>query len=318
MGSSTGTSRPAGFHGVAQASLDVGAAQVGERLPHHMADKTLAGRSDHRLGGAVQVDDAVLPVDGEHALADVFEDGAHAGGPGIGVGRRQRLERHAARQQLVVPARLAQDVAAHHVQLGAAGTADRDVVHEPVDEKQPPAADGDGIGWPRGVDGSRVEARAGVVHDAVQIVAVEPERELEIVARVAVTDGVGRGLFDAQHDLFDRLVVGDVEAQIVAHPFAGPGQPGGIERDTEVEPRDGPAPRGSDRPMPRRVCFLSLPCRADYSRSLAREARRQLEWHLTRHRPGASARTNRHRTDRTGEGLGPCRSRCAGAVLSSS
>ena len=45
--------------------------------------------------------------------------------------------------------------------------------------------------------------------------------DLDIFGRVAVADGVGAGLLDAEHDVVDHLALGAVLAQVVAQALAG-------------------------------------------------------------------------------------------------
>ena len=94
-------------------------------------------------------------------------------------------------------------------------------VHELGDDEQAAAVVGQQVGQRVGVERGDVEAAAVVFDGGDQVAALEVQRDLDGLLDAAVTDGVGGGLFDAQHDVVDHERVGAVLAQVVANAVAG-------------------------------------------------------------------------------------------------
>ena len=52
--------------------------------------------------------------------------------------------------------------------------------------------------------------------EAAQLIALEAQRNLYLIICAAVAYGVGAGLFEAEYDVADEVLVGAVQAQEVA------------------------------------------------------------------------------------------------------
>ena len=87
------------------------------------------------------------------------------------------------------------------------------------------------------IEAGDIEAAAMVADFGEQSTIFEAQRQLDIELATAMTDGVGGGLLDAQHDVIDQWLVGAVLAQVVANAIAGAQQMRGLRRDAEAQAR---------------------------------------------------------------------------------
>ena len=78
------------------------------------------------------------------------------------------------------------------------------LVHEFGDDEEAAAAAGQEVWFGMGVEGLDVEALTVVADLAVQLIALEAQRDLHLFGGAAVTDGVGAGFFEAEHDVVDE------------------------------------------------------------------------------------------------------------------
>ena len=76
------------------------------------------------------------------------------------------------------------------------------------------------VGQRLGIEDSDVEAVALISDLGDKIARLETHRDLHVFAAGAVTDGVGRGLLDAEQDLVDHTVLGTVLIQVVTQALA--------------------------------------------------------------------------------------------------
>ena len=81
------------------------------------------------------------------------------------------------------------------------------------------------------------EAVAAVLDRGHELFGGELQRDLDVLTRATVADGVGAGLLDAEHEVVDELELGAVLAQVVAQPLAGAQQMRGLGGDAEEQAR---------------------------------------------------------------------------------
>ena len=75
---------------------------------------------------------------------------------------------------------------------------------------------------------------APVFDQDLEIGAAEPQEDLDLVGRAAVTHGVGAGFADAEHHVVDDALVAAVGRQVVAHAAARPRQAVGLGHEHEA------------------------------------------------------------------------------------
>ena len=224
---------PAELGRLADGDAERRVAQARAHVPDAPAEKLVARPALKAQAGLVQMRIAILPVEGDERLVDLLEQDLL---PGVAVvaGAGDR------RLQLAGPRagrRRAQHVALDGAHLEPAVAAQPQVVHEPGDEVEAATRGRLRIGLPPRVERGQVEAVAAVLYLGDQMTALEEEHDVELVAGAAVTYRVGHGLLDGQHDGVDRLGVGDVLVQVVAHTVAGAQQAGRVEGQAERQTR---------------------------------------------------------------------------------
>lgn len=81
------------------------------------------------------------------------------------------------------------------------------------------------------------EALAVVAHAHDEVVALEPQLDLEVTLGSAVAHGVRHGLFHGEDDVVDGVRVDALLGEVVADPLAGAQETRGLQRQPERQPR---------------------------------------------------------------------------------
>ena len=205
------------LHGRPKDPLELRAAKLGKERQEPAAEQLVARASQQPAGRLVRIDVAVLPVQSDEALVDLLEHGPRAGLAVAQLVATARLAEAAFQRQRLAVRRSA----ARHAHLEPAVQAQLQRVHERGDDKQAAAVLGAGVGGQLRVEALDIEAPAVVCHRSQDLRAREAQGDLDIVWRAAVTDGVGAGLLDTEHDVVDQRARAAVLAQVVAHAFTG-------------------------------------------------------------------------------------------------
>ena len=134
--------------------------------------------------------------------------------------------------------RSAGHTASAHAHLETVLAAQLEVVHQLRHKVEAAPAGGHQVRPDCGVEAGDVEATAGVLDASDQRAALELQRHLHLVAGATVADGVGAGLFDAEHDLVGKPWVVAVRAEIVADALSGAKQVRRLQSETKRQARE--------------------------------------------------------------------------------